>query len=100
MHKTKKRNRMPTTLDSLKQMLEGFIDTQKAHNKNILDDVHTIKRGVYGDEKNKVKGLIQTDIEQHERIKSLEDTRRKFIYMATAAVLVIEGLIHLLKSFN
>ncbi len=66
--------------------------------KAIQEDVHTIKRGVYGDEPNGVLGLIATDKDQHRRIKNLEDTKKKIIYVAIGAFSIIEFIIHLAKS--
>lgn len=65
----------------------------------IETDIHTIKRGVYGDPENMVKGLIETDREQHIRIKSLENLKKKIIWVAIGAFSVIEFLIHIAKEF-
>lgn len=46
----------------------------------LQEEVYTIKRGVYGDMPNGVKGLIKTDIEQDERIKSLEVIKSKAMW--------------------
>jgi len=65
--------------------------------KRMEEEIHTIKRGVYGDEPNQVKGLIQTDREQHLRIKKLEDGRRKFLYFGAGVLAVVEIIIQLVK---
>lgn len=59
--------------------------------QEILEEVHTIKRGLYGDEKNKTKGLIQKQEEDHARfeknearISSLEESRTKLKWIWVA----------------
>lgn len=61
----------------------------------IEHEVYTIKRGVYGDKENGKLGLIETDLQQHERLKKLEDFRKKAIYLGTGAIAVIEVLAHI-----
>lgn len=61
------------------------------------NEIHEIKRGVYGDPVNRVKGLIDTDREQHTRIKSLEDGRKKFLYFGGGALVIIEIIIQIIK---
>lgn len=58
--------------------------------KRIEAEVHTIKRGVYGDKDNDVKGLIQTDREQDARIRSLEDTKKQALWFGGGAIVIIE----------
>ena len=60
--------------------------------QTIQNDVHTIKRGVYGDPKNKVRGLIETDLEQHDRIKTLEEHRKKAFWILTGLLIAVEIL--------
>lgn len=66
--------------------------------KAIAVEVGTIKRGVYGDPDNKVSGLIDTDREQHKRIKSLEESRKKALFFGGGLVAAFEGLWHWLKA--
>lgn len=63
----------------------------------IETDVQTIKRGVYGDQQNKVKGLIQTDQEQHLRIKKLENVKSKVIWIGLGIILAFEAIIAFIK---
>lgn len=65
--------------------------------KRMEDEILTIKRGVYGDEPNGVKGLITTDQEQHIRIKKLENTKNKVAWFIAGAFALFEGL-HWLKE--
>jgi len=66
--------------------------------KRIETEVHTIKRGVYGDKDNDVKGLIQTDREQEMRIKSLEDTKKQAIWFGGGALIIIELVWQFIKG--
>lgn len=66
--------------------------------RRIESELHTVKRGVYGDEPNGVKGLIKTDIEQHQRIKKLEERDKKYVYIGTGIVVCAEAL-HWLLDF-
>lgn len=65
---------------------------------HIHNDVDELRRGIYGDPKNKVKGLIDTDREQHERIKSLEDTRKKGLWVGGGILLALQGFWHLITK--
>lgn len=60
--------------------------------------VDKLERGVYGDPDNKVKGLIDTDRDQHERIKSLEDTRKKGLWVGGGILLALQGVWHLITK--
>lgn len=60
-------------------------------------EIATIKRGIYGDPQNKVKGLIETDKDQEARIKSLEDDRKKVKWTAAGLVVGLQGLAEVLK---
>jgi len=65
--------------------------------ETIRHELHTVKRGVYGDKENGRPGLIETDLEQHKRIKNLEEFRNKAVWIAAGAIAVVEVLTHLLK---
>lgn len=70
------------------------LDEVKATLALMSKDLTDIKRGVYGDPINKVRGLIETDLEQHQRLTALEDTKKKFFWLATAFVTFLEGTVH------
>lgn len=61
-------------------------------------ELQSVKRGVYGDPTNKVSGLIDTDLSQHQRIKKLETVKNKFIWGGAGMIIVIELLILLFKK--
>lgn len=61
-----------------------------------VDDLY---RGVYGDEQNSVPGLIDTDKSQHQRIKSLEDLRKKVLWIGAGIMVALEGLWHFFSEF-
>ena len=60
----------------------------------IENDVHTIHRGVYGDKLNGRPGLIETDQQQHIRIKRLEDFHKKAAWIGGGAFVVLEFIYH------
>lgn len=76
----------------------GKLDELIGMVKTMSKKVDTIERGVYGDPANKVPGLIDTDREQHSRIKSLEETRKKALWFAGGGLGVLETLWHWLKN--
>lgn len=65
--------------------------------KRMEGEIHTIKRGVYGDEPNGVLGLIDTDKSQDLRIKAIEDKDSKRVWMGLGALAVIEIIIQVIK---
>jgi len=66
------------------------LDEIGASLKRLETDVQTIKRGVYGDKENGVKGLIETDREQHGRIRDLEQTKSKALWAGSGILVSIE----------
>lgn len=60
----------------------------------ISQELHTVKRGVYGDKENGRPGLIETDKEQHKRIKDLEEFRKKALWFGSGAIAIIELAAH------
>jgi len=57
-------------------MLKEFIEDYKEFKVTILNEVHSLNRGLYGDPKNGVKGLIQRQDDDERRISQLEqDTK-------------------------
>ena len=77
-----------TTLDDLAETLNKI----ELKQEYFMREVETIKRGIYGDSANQVKGLIHTDQDQDKRIRSLEDTKSK-IYWTGGGLLVSGELI-------
>lgn len=67
----------------------GFIDQRI---DNLSEEVDVVKRGVYGDEKNSVPGLIQNSESQNKRIKVLEEIKKRFVWIAGGVLLVIEAI--------
>jgi hypothetical protein len=49
--------------------------------EEIGDKVESIDRGLYGDAKNKVVGLMQKQFEVEDRVKVLEDKDKKRVWM-------------------
>lgn len=61
-----------TKLDVFISKFDQFADTTRG-------ELETIKRGIYGDERNQVKGLIERQTEQDKRISRLEKIHYKVI---------------------
>jgi len=64
----------------------------------LAKEVNTVKRGVYGDEENGIKGLIHTNHEQQKDIDSLKETRKKGMWIFSGALMALQGLWHLITS--
>lgn len=82
------------TNDELKDHLDDRLDTFANTMREMKGDVHDIKRGMYGDQKNKVPGLIELP----PRVSSLEETRKKLLWGVGGAILVLEVLWHIGKE--
>lgn len=65
--------------------------------KRMENEIHEIKRGVYGDPINRVKGLIETDQEQHKRIKTLENGHKKLLWFGGGVLAITEVIIQIIK---
>jgi len=59
--------------------------------------INTIQRGVYGDSKNEVKGLIQIVRDIEKTVKQIQDYRKKVIYFSGGALAVIEIIVQIVK---
>jgi len=60
-------------VDGLYDKLEEFENSQKKFNTQLEGEIHKISRGLYGDEENQNKGLIDRLIELEKRVSELED---------------------------
>ena len=82
------------TLESISHTL-GKIESDM---RIMKEELHQVKRGVYGDPANKTPGLIDTDISQHHRIKKLEEVKNKFLWTAGGITAVVSFILYLLKK--
>ncbi len=90
-----------TTLDDIMgalQKIENSQDKMERKQEFFMREVETIKRGIYGDEMNGVRGLMETDKEQHKRIKSLETDRSKFYWMGGGLAISWPVVWHFIKE--
>lgn len=66
-------------------------------------DIKTLNRGLYGDDKNEVSGLIQTVRDIKEIVKKIQDGRKtdklKVVYFGMGAGTIIGGLFWLIEHF-
>lgn len=58
--------------------------------KQIQQDVNSIKRAIYGDEMNKVPGLIDRQIIDEKEIARLKDAKKKFYWIAAGFLMAIQ----------
>lgn len=63
-------------VDGLYTKLEEFESSQKEFNNSLQADVHKISRGLYGDEHNQNKGIIERLIDLEEKVKDLEKDKK------------------------
>ncbi len=75
-----------TSLDDIAETLKEM----RTYQNEMKVEVATIKRGIYGDRENGVKGLIETDREQHARIVDLEQTKSKALWVGGGILVSIE----------
>lgn len=68
--------------------LNYIIQKLEAQDKK-LDSIH---RGVYGDPENKVLGLIDRQESDERRIKTLEDDKKKAIWIGTGFVAAMQAI--------
>lgn len=80
--------------DELKEHFDERFDSMAKTMQNITSEVHEIKRGLYGDQRNKVAGLIDLP----PRVGSLEESRKKALWVAGGIIAVLEFAWHLLKE--
>lgn len=62
-------------VDNLYNKLDEFENSQKEFNNSLQSEVHKIARGLYGDEENQNKGLIDRLSEIEFRVKELEKAK-------------------------
>lgn len=84
------------TIEETRHLDDRFDELSKMIG-SLSSEIQTVKRGVYGDEPNGVLGLIQTDKEQHKRIKSLEGTRAKALWTFGGLIAAFEIFWQLIK---
>lgn len=88
----------PSQINKPKIMSKALENIAKSLQR-IEDELADVKRGVYGDPVNKKKGLLELDEEKHNRIKVLEEGKKKIIYISCGAVATIEMLYWIYKSY-
>lgn len=62
--------------------------------KETLVQVSDISRAIYGDEKNKVPGLLERQSADEADIQKLKDAKKKFVWIASGILIAINGLMH------
>lgn len=62
-------------VDGLYNKLEEFESSQKEFNTTLQSEVHKIARGLYGDEENQNKGLMDRIVDIESRLRELEKAK-------------------------
>lgn len=80
--------------EKLDKKIDDLSLTQLTFHGSVHEDLKTIKRGIYGDEKNEVKGLIERQNADDEKIKRLHKRidvveKKQNWFMAIASGLMI-----------
>lgn len=83
------------TNDQLKDHIDDRMDSFGSTMKEMRSEVHDIKRGLYGDQKNKVPGLIDLP----PRVYSLEESRKKALWILGGIIALLEAALHIAKEF-
>lgn len=85
-------------------VLFEFVKEQRIFNgevrnfmKTSMDEIKTIKRGMYGDSANGVKGLIQRQEEDEAKIKKLEGFRNRMIWFGSGIVIGLQAIVEFFK---
>ena len=78
------------------KLLQTFVTSQENTNKQVLAELSTIHRGLYGDDKNKTPGLIERQEEDEERISRLEKWNERIMWIWGAVVTLVVGAWELL----
>lgn len=92
----------------MEQLLRAFITRQDEHNKKMMGEIATIKRGLYGDETNLVKGLMERQLEDERnieqlekstdnRLRKLENGEKKKAWMAAGFLAAVEIIVQVAK---
>ncbi len=75
------------------ELLQKIIKSQEALRLDMVEvkkDTSTIKRAIYGDPDNLVSGLIHRQVEDENRIKRLEDMKKKILYVTGTLIVVFK----------
>jgi hypothetical protein len=81
--------------DQLRILFEKFsqhAEETKRDLASIKEDMEDVKLGIYGNEKNKVLGLLDRQIKDEERIEKLETFRKKAMWIGTGFVAALQAI--------
>ena len=78
-------------MDDIQKILTLLEDNQKDL-RELKRDTTTIKRAIYGDPDNLVSGLIHRQIEDENKIRRLDEFKKKFVWVALGFLAAIEAI--------
>lgn len=64
----------------------------------MMIELDTIKRGLYGDQKNKVPGLLERQDRDEQRISSIENKQFKFYAVLTGVFVAVQIIYNFIKD--
>lgn len=80
------------------QKMNVFVTNQELVNTSVTNDLSDVKRGVYGDEKNKVVGLLDRQNATEKEVKTIKAKQTKLGRIAAGIVLGFNAAIFLIKE--
>lgn len=63
----------------------------------VLNELATIKRGLYGDQPNQTPGALSRIFTLEQKVKKLFSDRKKVIWVGSTVVIVVGGLFKLIE---
>lgn len=74
----------------MENSLEKKIDLMLDQQRTIMQDIGSINRAIYGDEKNHVPGLLQRQLQDEKNIEELKMTKKRVVWGLAGAITVFE----------
>jgi|ERR1044072_3845414 hypothetical protein len=80
------------------QRMNSFATSQEIVNSKVSEDMDELKRGLYGDPKNKVPGLIDRQTKTEEDVKKIKTRNARVTWYAAGFVGALNGAIYFIKE--
>lgn len=103
---------MPDKLDTIEMILKKFIREQGQHNgrvnefmiqqetqnTKVIEEIDSVKRGVYGDPQNQNPGLLDRQKVTEETVRRIKSKQSKTFWWASGAVAGLNVAIYFVKE--
>jgi hypothetical protein len=80
------------------QRMNNFATSQEIVNTKVSEDMDELKRGLYGDPKNKVSGLIDRQTKSESDIKGIKTRNARLGWYGAGFITAINGIIYFIKE--